>query len=149
MQNKIIEDHFSELVKMSGLLKTLVDSYRLLIASASDINTIAIRRTKDVEKAIDRADEVGRLIDEIVKIMDAYEHCYIKYSKVKNEIVSLTYEKKKLKNELTDVIQTEIDNELNFFNNSGFNSGFNNGLNNGLNKRDEEEEKDAKNNDKK
>lgn len=145
MQNKIIEDHFSELVKMSGLLKTLVDSYRLLIASASDINTIAIRRTKDVEKAIDRADEVGKLIDEIVKIMDAYEHCYIKYSKVKNEIVSLTYEKKKLKNELTDVIQTEIDNELNFFNNSGFNSG----LNSGLNKRDEEEEKDERKTDKK
>ncbi|WWU64103.1 hypothetical protein QJR26_13855 [Clostridium baratii] len=141
MQNKIIEDHFSELVKMSGLLKTLVDSYRLLIASASDINTIAIRRTKDVEKAIDRADEVGKLIDEIVKIMDAYEHCYIKYSKVKNEIVSLTYEKKKLKNELTDVIQTEIDNELNFFNNSGFNSG--------LNKREEEEEDDERKTDKK
>lgn len=141
MQNKIIEDHFSELVKMSGLLKTLVDSYRLLIASASDINTIAIRRTKDVEKAIDRADEVGKLIDEIVKIMDAYEQCYIKYSKVKNEIVSLTYEKKKLKNELTDVIQTEIDNELNFFNNSGFNSG--------LNKRDEEAEDDERKTDKK
>ncbi|AIY83539.1 MAG: hypothetical protein KIB43_12035 [Clostridium baratii] len=137
MQNKIIEDHFSELVKMSGLLKTLVDSYRLLIASASDINTIAIRRTKDVEKAIDRADEVGKLIDEIVKIMDDYEHCYIKYSKVKNEIVSLTYEKKKLKNELTDVIQTEIDKELNFFNNVG------------LNKRDEDEERDEKKTDKK
>ena len=137
MQNKIIEDHFSELVKMSGLLKTLVDSYRLLIASASDINTIAIRRTKDVEKAIDRADEVGKLIDEIVKIMDAYEHCYIKYSKVKNEIVSLTYEKKKLKNELTDVIQTEIDKELNFFNNVG------------SNKRDEEAEGDERETDEK
>ncbi|MEG1483348.1 hypothetical protein [Clostridium sp.] len=117
MHNKVMDDHFSELIKMSALLKTLVDSYRLLIAGAVDVNILPVRRTKDVERALDRADEVGKLIDRIVEVMDDYEYSYIKFSKIKNEVVSLNYEKKKVKNELNDVIQTEINNELNFFNN--------------------------------
>ncbi|MEG1004060.1 MAG: hypothetical protein RSF37_11685 [Clostridium sp.] len=117
MHNKVMDDHFSELIKMSDLLKTLVDSYRLLIAGAVDVNILPVRRTKDVERALDRADEVGKLIDRIVEVMDDYEYSYIKFSKIKNEVVSLNYEKKKVKNELNDVIQTEINNELNFFNN--------------------------------
>ncbi|MGL4569518.1 MAG: hypothetical protein ACRCVJ_00460 [Clostridium sp.] len=116
MHNKVMDDHFSELIKMSSLLKTLVDSYRLLIAGAVDVNILPVRRTKDVERALDRADEVGKLIDRIVDVMDEYEYSYIKFSKIKNEVVSLNYEKKKVKNELNDVIQTEINNELNFFN---------------------------------
>lgn len=116
MHEKVMASHFDDLVKLTDLLKRYVDSYRLLVAGASELNTISERRTKEVEKAIDRVNEIGGVIDDLLKVIEKYQESYLRYSKLKNDIVTTNYEKGKIKNGLTEVIQTEINNELNFFN---------------------------------
>ncbi|MBP1889292.1 DNA primase large subunit [Clostridium moniliforme] len=116
MHEKVMASHFDDLVKLTDLLKRYVDSYRLLVSSAAELNTISERRTKEVERAIDRVNEIGGVIDDLINIIEKYQEGYLRYSKFKNDIVISNYEKGKIKNGLTEVIQTEINNELNFFN---------------------------------
>lgn len=118
MYDKIMVSHFEDLTKLTNLLNSYVNSYRLLVAGASELNTIYGRKSKEVEKAIDRADNVGADIDEILKVIDTYQDSYLKYIKLKNDIVTVNYKNGKIKKELKGVIQTEIDNELKFFNQS-------------------------------
>lgn len=116
MYEKIMISHYEDLTKLSSLLSSYVNSYRLLVAGASELNTIYGRKSKEVEKAIARADNVGSDIDEILKIMDKYQDSYLKYIKLKNDIVIANYKNGKMKQEVKGVIQTEIDDELKFFN---------------------------------
>lgn len=116
MNEKVMTSHYDDLVKLTNLLSSYVNSYRLLIAGASELNTIYGRKSREVQKAIDRADDVGGEIDELLKVIDLYEDSYLNYSKLKNEIVSINYKNGKIKEELKGVIQTEIDKELKFFN---------------------------------
>lgn len=116
MYEKIMVSHFEDLTRLSNLLSSYVNSYRLLVAGASELNTIYGRKSKEVDKAIARADNVGADIDEILKIMDKYQDSYLKYIKLKNDIVIANYKNGKMKQEVKGIIQTEIDDELKFFN---------------------------------
>lgn len=116
MNEKVMTSHYDDLVKLTNLLSSYVNSYRLLVAGASELNTIYGRKSREVQKAIDRADDVGGEIDELLKVIDLYQDSYLNYSKLKNEIVSINYKNGKVKEELKGVIQTEIDKELKFFN---------------------------------
>lgn len=111
-----MDNHYDDLMKLTELLKKLVDSYRLLIGSASELNGINKRRTRDVDGALDRINVVGNLIDDLIEVIEGYEENYIKFSKIKNKVVGLNNEKSKVKEEFESVIQTEINNELNFQN---------------------------------
>ncbi|MDY6013103.1 hypothetical protein [Clostridium sp.] len=118
MYEKIMISHFEDLTRLSSLLSSYVNSYRLLVAGASELNTIYGRKSKEVERAIARADNIGTDIDEILKMMDKYQDSYLKYIKLKNDIVIANYKSGKIKEEVKGTIQTEIDNELKFFNQS-------------------------------
>ncbi|MGG7097298.1 hypothetical protein [Clostridium sardiniense] len=116
MNEKVMTSHYDDLVKLTNLLSSYVNSYRLLVAGASELNTIYGRKSREVQKAIDRADDIGGEIDELIKVIDLYQDSYLNYSRLKNEIVSINYKNGKIKEELKGVIQTEIDKELKFFN---------------------------------
>jgi len=52
-------------------LKPLVESYRLLVGSAEEFNKITLAHKKDLEKAIDRANELGEIIDKLLNFLDS------------------------------------------------------------------------------
>ena len=99
---------YDDIANLSILLKNYVDSYRLLIAGASELYNVNIAKKNEVKKALDRVDQVGDLIDRLINTLDKCEGSYLKYCKIKNDYITITTEK--------DKIFTEIDNELNFQN---------------------------------
>lgn len=52
-------------------LKPLSESYRLLVGAAEEFNGITLAHKKDLEDAIDRADDLGDIIDKVIKTLDA------------------------------------------------------------------------------
>ncbi len=118
MPKKAMDVQYEELRRLSDLLKSYVDSYRLLVAGAAELNNIYGRKDKEVKNAIGRVDAVGEKIDEIMDVIEKHQHNYLKYSKIKNDVVFDSYTNGKAKNGMKSVIQTEIDTELNLFNDS-------------------------------
>lgn len=106
--DELAKNHYNDIENLSRLLKSYVDSYRLLIAGAAELYNVNLAKKSDVKKALDRVEGVGGLIDNLVETLDRCEGGYLKYCKIKNEYVSISAQKNK--------IYTEIDNELNFQN---------------------------------
>ena len=107
---KIVAKQYNDITNMSGLLNNYVNAYRLLIAGAAELYNINLAKKSEVRKALDRVDEVGDLIDNIVEALDKCEEHYLKYCKIKNDYISTTTHK--------DMILTEINNDLDFQNNN-------------------------------
>lgn len=107
---KVVSKQYDDLNNMSGLLSTYVNAYRLLIAGASELYSINLAKKSEVRKAIERADDLGELIDNILSVLSKCEQHYLKICKLKMEYISTNANK--------DMILTEIDNELDFQNNS-------------------------------
>lgn len=105
---KIATKQYNDIFNMSGLLNNYVNAYRLLIAGAAELYNINLAKKNEVKKALDRVDEVGQLIDDIVDALGKCEEQYLKYCKIKNEYISSNAHK--------DMIFTEVDNDLNFQN---------------------------------
>lgn len=103
---KVINDYYCDIDNLAELLVKLVNSYRLLIGSAGELNNIVLAKRSDVKKAIDRANDVGCIIDDVIDGIDKCTYEYIKYCKIKSEIM-----KYKVK---LNIIQTEIESELKF-----------------------------------
>lgn len=108
----VIKSNSEELKELADLLAKFVNSYRLLIGGAGELNNISLSKKNEVKDALDRAEDVGAIIDNLVKVIESSENCYFKYMKIKNEYISSKTEK--------DVILTEISNELNFDNNKRY-----------------------------
>lgn len=104
----LAKKQYEDIDNISGLLKNYVDSYRLLIAGASELYSIDLAKKSDVKKALDRVEEVGGLIDKLISTLGKCEGAYLKYCNIKNDYITISTEK--------DKIFTEIDNELNFQN---------------------------------
>ncbi|MDR3593167.1 hypothetical protein [Clostridium sp.] len=104
----LVKRQYEDINNISGLLKSYVDSYRLLIAGAAELYSIDLVKKSDVKKAIDRVEEVGELIDKLINTLDKCEVSYLKYCNIKDDYISISTKK--------DKIFTEIDNELNFQN---------------------------------
>lgn len=56
--------------QLTILLASLANSYRLLVGSADEFNRISLAKRSDVEDAIDRASDLGEIIDDIIKKLD-------------------------------------------------------------------------------
>lgn len=105
---EIIQNNSDELNKLADLLGKFVNSYRLLIGGAGELNNIALAKKDVVKDAIERAEDVGAIIDDLVRVIEGSGNCYFKYAKIKNEFILSKTQK--------DLILTEIDNELDFQN---------------------------------
>ena len=57
---KIIEEYCVDINNLADLLAKLVNSYRLLIGGAGELNTIALAHKKDVKDALKRVNEAWR-----------------------------------------------------------------------------------------
>lgn len=103
---KLIENYYIDINNMADLLGKLVNSYRLLIGGADELNKIALSKRKDVKDALKRADELGDIIDNIITTLEKTSHSYLNYCSLKAEIIESKMG--------SHHINTEIDDELKF-----------------------------------
>lgn len=58
---------YKEVKELNDILAPLASSYRLLVGAAEEFNGIALAHRKDVEDAIDRAGDLGHIVDDVQK----------------------------------------------------------------------------------
>ncbi len=103
---KVIQNYYSDMNNLADFLAKLVNSYRLLIGGAAELNQIALAKKGEVKNALDRVDDLGEIIDDVIKVLDSIGYNYIDYCKIKAQII-------KCKDQ-AQYIETEIDEELKF-----------------------------------
>ncbi len=101
---RVIENYNFDVNNQVDLLGKLVNSYRLLIGGAGELNTIALASKNDVRDAIKRVNKLGGVIDNIIQDMNDRNKAYIKYGKIKDELmrgmVDETYISEEIEEEL-------------------------------------------------
>ncbi|KYH29093.1 hypothetical protein [Clostridium colicanis] len=103
---KVIQTYYTDINNLADLLGKLVNSYRLLIGGADELNKIALSRKSDVRDALKRADKLGDIIDEIIDMLEKSSNGYLDYCELKSDII---------KGKLNEgYIYTEIEEDLNF-----------------------------------
>ena len=101
-----MKQYYGDINNLSQLLQSMVNSYRLLIAGAAELNNINEAKSSYVKVAVKRADSLGKIIDHIIDLIDECGEGYFKYIKIVGGHI--------LKNTDNNVILTEVDNELLF-----------------------------------
>jgi len=101
---RVIQNYYSDINNLADILTKLVNSYRLLIGGADELNKIALSKKSDVKDALKRADSLGDIIDGTIKVLDDASYSYITYCEMKTEVM-----KGKIQ---IRYIETEIDEEL-------------------------------------
>lgn len=76
IDNSRDECYLKEIMILNEILTPLVSSYRLSVGAAEEFNRIALAHRKDVEDAIDRADDLGHLVDKVRKKLNRYMRSY-------------------------------------------------------------------------
>lgn len=106
--DRLIKVNYENINNLSDTLKKLVESYRLLIGGAAELNTISYVKKSHVEDSLKRVDELGEIIDEVIDVLEKSSGSYLKYCKIQNEIINLNIQK--------EIIKTEVDEELEYKN---------------------------------
>ncbi len=89
-----------EICSLNDILTPLVSSYRLTVGAAEEFNRIALAHRKDVEEAIDRADDMGHLIDEVQRKIKKYMKRYFEELDYKLEHMEEIREKAEMREKL-------------------------------------------------
>ena len=100
----MIQNYYSDINNLADMLTKLVSSYRLLIGGADELNKIALSKKSEVKDALKRADNLGDIIDETIKVLDDASFSYMSYCKMKTEVMKCKLQ--------IEFIETEIDQEL-------------------------------------
>lgn len=108
--SEVFKKHFNEVNNLSSLLNSYANSYRLLVGAAGELNNISKVRKRDLDQALDRVDEMGEIIDVVLEVIKENEEAYIKYIKLKSEVINSKASK--------DIILTEVEQDLLFDNSS-------------------------------
>lgn len=101
---KVVENYYYDINGLTELLTKLVNSYRLLIGGAGELNSIALATKSDVKKALRRVDKLGKVIDDIIYSINETDENYFKYCMLKEEILKEGIN--------ADFIKNEIEEEL-------------------------------------
>ncbi|HYF82637.1 MAG TPA: hypothetical protein VEB00_06385 [Clostridia bacterium] len=89
-----------EVCNLNEILVPLVSSYRLSVGAAEEFNRISLAHRKDVEDAIDRADDLGHLIDEVQRKLKKYMRRYFVELDYKLEYMEEIREKAEMREKL-------------------------------------------------
>jgi uncharacterized protein YktB (UPF0637 family) len=88
----------NEVEELSNILNGLTNSYRILVDAAEEFNRISFSSKDDVNDAVNRADDVGELIDEVVDTLGYKLKEYLKNIK-KSELCKGEYISSEIKEE--------------------------------------------------
>lgn len=103
---QLIKEYYVDINNLNQLLKTMVDSYRLLIGGAAELNNIYEAKSSYVKEAVHRANELGKIIDDVIDLLDVCGESYFKYCALVGDYI--------LKKSDSNKILTEVDNDLLF-----------------------------------
>lgn len=103
---QLIKEYYVDINNLNQLLKTMVDSYRLLIGGAAELNNIYEAKSSYVKEAVHRANELGKIIDDVIELLDVCGESYFKYCALVGDYI--------LKKSDSNKILTEVDNDLLF-----------------------------------
>ena len=112
---QLMKEYYVDINNLNQLLKTMVDSYRLLIGGAAELNNIYEAKSSYVKEAVHRANELGKIIDNVIDLLDECGETYFKYCALVGDYI--------LKKSDNKVILTEVDDEL-FFQDSSTSEEF-------------------------
>jgi hypothetical protein len=101
---RVIENYYSDVNNLTDLLSKLVNSYRLLIGGAHELNSIALAHKGDIEDSLKKIDKLGEIIDKVIETLEYTSSEYNNYCKLKSAVMKEQLE--------TQYILNEIDNEL-------------------------------------
>lgn len=99
---KVVENYYSDINGLSELLAKLVNSYRLLIGGAGELNSIALATKRDVKKALRRIDKLGEIIDDVIYTINETDENYLRYCMLKKEILRQEINDEFIKNEIEE-----------------------------------------------
>lgn len=100
LDNERDEYLHKEICALNEILTPLVSSYRLSVGAAEEFNRIALAHRKDVEDAIDRADDLGHLVDEVHRKLKKYMKRYFSELDYKLEYIDEIREKEAMRERL-------------------------------------------------
>jgi len=101
---RIIETYYRDVNNLADLLNKLVNSYRLLIGGANELNGIALASKSDIKDALKRADELGEIIDKVIEALEESTDSCTCYTKLKTEVINSKMQ--------ISYIETEIQEDL-------------------------------------
>lgn len=104
----LIKGQYNEINNLTSLLGSMVNSYRLLVGGANELNNVSEAKRSSVKEALKRVDDLGEIIDVVIKTLEESSNSYTKYCKIREEFIG----EKTNKNN----ILTEINHELQFNN---------------------------------
>jgi hypothetical protein len=105
---KVIETYYSDICNLADLLAKYVNSYRLLVGAAGELNQIALAKKKEVKDTLDMVDDLGDIIDDLLDTIEKCQDNYITYCKLKSKVIGERIKESQ--------ILTEVDEELDFKN---------------------------------
>lgn len=70
MGHKEVLSKCEDLNNLTNLLKGLADCNRTLIGSVMDMNNLPMAKKDDIKKALNRANKLGNIIDDVIKVID-------------------------------------------------------------------------------
>lgn len=102
--NEIVREYYNELSNVVVLLEKYVNSYRILIGAASDLNGLVLAKKREVKAALDRACRLGNLIDDLLDVLECCQCTYLNYVKIKSDILVIKTER--------NLILNDVDQEI-------------------------------------
>lgn len=102
--NEIVGEYYNELSNVVVLLEKYVNSYRILIGSAGELNGLVLAKKREVKAALDRACRLGSLIDDLLDVLECCQCTYLNYVKIKSDILVIKTER--------NLILNDVDQEI-------------------------------------
>jgi hypothetical protein len=106
-RRKLIQEYYCDLNNLVLLLGSLTNTYRVLIGSADELNKIALAKKKDIKEAIERAEQVGEIIDRMIVVLDKATCTYLDYCDVKAEVIKCKLEAKNILMEIDEQLKIQ------------------------------------------
>ena len=99
---QLIKEYYVDINNLNQLLKTMVDSYRLLIGGAAELNNIYEAKSSYVKEAVHRANELGKIIDDVIELLEVDNDLLFQDSSVREEYEKLKTYKNEQENKLNN-----------------------------------------------
>lgn len=89
-----------EIKILNDILTPLVSSYRLSVGAAEEFNKIALAHKRDVVDAIDRADDLGHLVDAVQRKLKKYMKRYLEEIDYRLDCIDEIRERERMRQKL-------------------------------------------------
>lgn len=105
-QRRIIQSFYQDLDNLVDVLAKTVNAYSILVGTADTLNKNPFASKSDIKETLERVDDLGDIMDDILDTLDNVTGTYLRYINVKSEAIKVKL--------TAETICLEIDEELKF-----------------------------------